>query len=367
VTAAAVADRAVTMPSVSLTARQAGAVALVASLAFVAQIPFFSLPPELGSDWWWYVTGVHNLAAGEPLYDPRLLAGPYNFVDPANIYAYNMAPWVIAMIAPFAALGEAGRSSWLIAMDLATALAIMLCLPARHRTLAAALLLASPVALMLFAWGNVGSLVLLGVAVWLVGWRRGSNTLMAVGLVLASVKVLPAIPLALVMLRERRWVPVAAAAAVTGGVTIALMLATGRNVLEDSVLTLANIDQLAWHNLAPSLYVGHATEIRAACIIVIAALAMQRPRYWTIAAMELAACGLVTNLYLDWLLVPVLIGFAYFGASRQGQAGWPSRLGLEWNAAEPQGYGRARLRSRPEGFRRRWRSGAPGETRTHGL
>jgi hypothetical protein len=183
----------------------------------------------------------------------------------------------------------------------------MLALPGRHRILSTGLLLASTPVLMLLVWGNIGSIALLGVGIWFVGWRRGSDRLMGAGLLLASVKVLPAIPVALVMLREGRWRPVAAVAALAIGVTAALSAATGRNVLADFALTIGNIRQVGALNLAPSSYLGHPTEIRIAAVAAIGLLALMRPRPWTIAAMLLATCALITNLYSDWLLLPVLV------------------------------------------------------------
>jgi hypothetical protein len=272
-----------------------------------ALVPSSSWPVKPGIDWHWYASGITNLAGGRPLYETRLLTGPYDFWTPENVYAYNMAPWVVPLMAPFAALGDLSRWAWLVAMDLATAVALLLVLPARRRLLILALFLVSTPILMLFVWGNIGAVVILGVSLWLVGRERGSETLMAVGLVLASVKVLPAVPLVLVMLREGRWRPVIAAAIVTGAVTLTLTLATGRNVLADFALTILNIQQVEGANLAPSFYVGHTTEIRAASIAVVALLALRQPSLVNLAVMELAVCGLVTNLYSDWLVAPAMI------------------------------------------------------------
>jgi hypothetical protein len=272
-----------------------------------ALMPSSAWPVKPGIDWHWYASGIANLVGGRPLYDTRLLAGPYDFWTPENAYAYNMAPWVVPLIAPFAALGDLSRWAWLVAMDLAIAVALLLVLPTRRRLLILALFLVSTPILMLFVWGNIGALVVLGVALWLVGRERGSERLMAVGLVLASVKVLPAVPLVLLMLRERRWRPVIAAAVVTGGVTLALTVATGRSVLADFALTILNIKPVEGANLAPSFYVGHMTEIRAASIAAVGLLALRRPSLLTLAFMELAICGLVTNLYGDWLVAPAMI------------------------------------------------------------
>jgi hypothetical protein len=94
---------------------------------------------------------------------------------------------------------------------------------------------------------------------------------------------------------------------VTGAVTLTLTLATGRNVLADFALTILNIQQVEGANLAPSFYVGHTTEIRAASIAVVALLALRQPSLVNLAVMELAVCGLVTNLYSDWLVAPAMI------------------------------------------------------------
>jgi hypothetical protein len=273
----------------------------------VALMPLVGLPRALGDDWWWYRAGVDNLVAGRPLYDLRLLTGPYDYTADVNRNSFNMPPYILPAIAPFAALGGLGLWVWVAALDVAMVGSVMLVSPRRHRALVVALVLCSPPAVARLVWGNIGNAVLLGISLWLIGRERRSSVAMTIGLMLASVKVLPAIPLAIVMFRERAWRPLIAAATILGGVTIGLSLATGRNLISDFILTIANIVQIAPFNLAPSAFLGHSAEIRALSLIALGLLALRRPTVLTIAAMEIATFGLVTNLYSDWLLIPVLI------------------------------------------------------------
>jgi len=283
---------------------------VVATAITVVLVRFAGLPIQAGDDFLWYRTGVDRLVAGLPPYDPRLLVGSYSFVAPENFYVYNMAPWLIPVVAPFTLLPpDPGRWAWLIAMDVCIAAAILLVLPERHRLLIAILLILSTPVLMSLVWGNLTGLVMLGIALWLRGRERGNEPLMALGLVLASLKLLPAVPLALAMLREGRWRAVAASAAVVGVVVGFLSLVTGRNLLVDFAQTISNIRLEPSMSIAPAAFLGPAAllPVRIVCGLAILVVALRSSSLLAVAAMELLVCGLVTNLYVDWLLAPALV------------------------------------------------------------
>ena len=283
---------------------------VVATAITVVLVRFAGLPIQAGDDFLWYRNGVDRLVAGLPVYDPRLLAASYSFVAPENFYAYNMAPWLIPLVAPFTLLPpDAGRWAWLVAMDICIAAAIVLVLPERHRLLIAILLILSTPVLMSLVWGNLTGLVMLGIALWLRGRERGNEPLMALGLILASLKLLPAVPLALAMLREGRWRAVAASALIVCLVVGFLSLGTGRNLLVDFAQMISNIRLEPSMSIAPAAYLGPDAllPIRIACGLAILVIALRSSSLLAVAAMELLVCGLVTNLYVDWLLAPALV------------------------------------------------------------
>src|SRR5664280_596263 len=103
----------------------------------------------------------------------------------------------------------AGQLAWWAAMSTALIAAFLLVwprLPFPRGPLLGLVIVLSPPFVMGMSWGNMGSLPVLGVALWFVGWRRDWWWLEAVGIALASMKILPAIPLiAWSTLRDRWW------------------------------------------------------------------------------------------------------------------------------------------------------------------
>jgi hypothetical protein len=167
-------------------------VALV--MLYVAPLlAFVTWPPRIGDDWLWYRDGIDRLAAGLALFEPDWLIGPFNYLDPSEYYKWNQMPWLLPLVAPFALLPEpVDRIAWTVAMAAILATAIFWVVPNRIHAVA---LLVWPPSLMTIAYGNTESLVVMGVAAWLVGSRRNSELYEAAGIVLASFKIFPAIPL----------------------------------------------------------------------------------------------------------------------------------------------------------------------------
>lgn len=163
------------------------------ALVGIVLVPFASYPSPLGSDWAWYRNGIDRLAGGQPIYDQSWLLGPFNYVGPGNVFQFNQAPWLLPIVAPFVLLPEpAAMVGWLVFMDAAVLLALALVIP--NRAPVVALVLLQPAVLMSLAWGNIEALVILGVALWIHGQRRELVRLEVIGIVLASLKVVPAIP-----------------------------------------------------------------------------------------------------------------------------------------------------------------------------
>ena len=225
-------------------------------LLALALIPLTSYPTSPGSDWLWYRNGIDRLVTGQPLYDPAWLLGPFNYLATANLYQFNQPPWMLPLVAPFVLFPEPlATYAWLAFSDAALLLALALVVP-RWPLLIVAVLLLPPI-LMSLAWGNVEAMVALGEALWIVGRRRSSWAAETVGIVLASLKVVPAIPLILFSLRSRRWKAAALSLLVAGAITAAVSAASGRELLEQFVRLTANTQPvLDRDNLSPAAWLG---------------------------------------------------------------------------------------------------------------
>ncbi|MEO8272635.1 MAG: glycosyltransferase family 87 protein, partial [Chloroflexota bacterium] len=176
---------------------------------------------DWGSDWRWLQDGYDRLAQGLPLTRPEYVAGPWSqFPPPAHspTYAWSLhPPYSATVYAPFLLVPEAVRQLvWTATMALAFLGAILVAWPRRlwwgTGLLLLALFLHPPVDGLWLGlidqvhYGNPNALVALGVALVWLGRRRGSMSLMAIGLILASLKILPAATLGvwLLVARDRR-------------------------------------------------------------------------------------------------------------------------------------------------------------------
>lgn len=290
----------------------AGLVAVTSAVLIL----FASYPAAPGADWPWYRNGIERLIAGQPLYDPTWLAGPYDYLAPANYFQFNQVPWLIPIVAPFAVLPEPIASwVWLAFTDAAMLLALALVIP-RWPPLVVIVLLSPPV-LMSLAWGNTGALVALGVALWISGQRHKSPALETAGIVLASLKVLPAIPLVLLALRARRWSAAIASALIALVVSIAVSVLVGQNALEQFIRIAANIEPVLNRlNISPAAWLGASPTdylvVRGiALVAVLLTMIRVKNDLAALALLELACCFLATNPYVDWLVVPGLAILAW--------------------------------------------------------
>ncbi len=299
-------------------------------------IPYARYPSTIGADWTTYRDGFDRLVHGLPLYDPSLLAGPYDYLAPAVQGMFNMPPWFLPLVVHAAVLpGLAGAVVWWLTIVVAAALAIVLAVPRRHRLLTIALLLASTPLWMIVAWGNAEALVLLGLVVWVIGIRKDRPGLLVIGVFLASIKVVPAIPLAIYMVRTGRIRPLLVAAGAAVAIVLLLSLTTGRSVLSDFVVAFQNIEQVADTNIAPSLFLRSllpgidAVVVTRALVAVMLGLFLLVPiTLFDVVWMELLVCAFPVNLFSFWLLAPVVVGLAAYRFASAAD-------GLPWSNPAP--------------------------------
>jgi hypothetical protein len=298
----------------------------VASLLILFIVAFAGWPIQIGDDWLWYRNGIDRLAAGQPLYKAEWLAGPYNYVSDENFYQFNQVPWLLPIVAPVSILPDPiDRFTWLAAMDAALTVAFALSFgnrAGRRWPVLLTLVLWAPT-LMCIVWGNIENLVVLGVALWFLGQRRGSRGMETAGMVLASLKVVPAIPLILLSLKSRRIAPVVAAGTIVALMTVPAVLLRGLDVIPSFLMATVNIAPLDIpQNLSPAIWMGIPLSlVRSGALLAMITAILIRRDWLATALAELTTCGLVTNLYADWLLPCVLPAIA---RSRETESGPPS-------------------------------------------
>ncbi len=295
-------------------------VLLISLVAIEVVIPFARYPSIIGADWFTYRDGLDRLTAGMPLYDPRMLQGPYDYLAPDFAGLYNMPPWFLPLVVPVAMLpAPLDRLGWVAVIAVALLVAIAWAVPPRHRALTTALVLVSTPLWMTLAWGNAEALVILGLVIWVIGVRRDTNWLLVVGLLLVSVKVVTAIPLAIYMLHISKVRSLLMAAGIAVAITLALSLWTGRNVLADFVVAFGNIEPTADTNIAPSRFllafapgIDAVVVVRIAAIVALVLLATAPMTLFDVAWMLLIVIALPVNVYSFWLLLPAIAALAAY-------------------------------------------------------
>jgi hypothetical protein len=317
--------------SSALWARRITAVSLLAAFVVVLAVIILwqtNLPVRLFEDWRWYQDGALRLMSGRPLYDPVYLHGPYDQTDPAVMGKYNQWPALaVALVAFEAAIPEAVREPlWGLLMAAFLVVAFALVWP--RSTLLVGTALALIVALLPATWlalrtANVASAVALGVTLTIVGQRRQSTGLVALGLLLAGIaKVLPAAPLVLwLLVRHRAWRPVVLALAVGGALTAVAVVLQGPSVIWDFVVTSAGQLPLAlWTNVAPAYLLapylgGLATPVSlaAAAVLVAAALRRRASDGSSLLLLTAASCLALPTTHVFWWLSPMVVVSAFYG------------------------------------------------------
>lgn len=317
---------------------------------------------DWGSDWRWLQDGFNRLAAGLPLTRPEYVSGPWSqFTNGKEIptYAWSLhPPYSATLYAPFLlAPGGIRPLVWDVAMILAFAAAIWLAWPRRLWWGTALLILAIMLWLPGIArsavldeihYGNPNALVMLGVALAWLGRRRGSTALMTAGLVLAALKIVPAVGLGvwLLVARQdpvpaRRAILVAVAALIVVTIPI-LFLDPG--AIGDLIASQANL--IPWAggaNLSPQIWlapeIGRSAAIAvsygigAVLLLVVLVRRLDGPGGLLLAAT--APLLFTPQLWAHWFLIPAVALFATAGEWRVVRAvderlrdavGFPARL-----------------------------------------
>ena len=228
---------------------------------------------DWGSDWRWLQDGLDRLAAGLALTRPEYVAGPWSQFPSGQMiptYAWSLhPPYSAALYAPFLLIPDEFRAvGWTAVMAVALAAAVWLGWPRRLWWGTGVLIVvgmlrltgsgAWPGVIDQLHYANPNALVALGVVLTWLGRRRGSVPLMAAGLVLASVKIVPAVTLGfwLLIAREGPIRPrqaIAAALVVLVALTIPVLL-LDHGAITDLIASQANL--IPWagpQNLAPRL------------------------------------------------------------------------------------------------------------------
>lgn len=304
-----------------------------------------NLRVRLFEDWRWYHDGPVRLMTGERLYDPVYLQGPYDQSDPAVIGKYNQWAALAVALLPFemAVPEQAREPVWGLTMVVMLVLAFVLVWPRKPQPLTGTVL-ALVVALAPATWlalrtANVASAVALGVSLSIIGHRRRSTGLVAIGLLLAGIaKILPAVPLVLwLIVKHREWRPVAVAIVAGAALTAVAVALQGPSVITDFVVTSASQLPLEqWTNVAPSYLLAPFLGALALPVSLLAAMGLVamalRPRTSDGASLLLlttASCLVMPTTHVFWWLSPMVVAIAYYG-DRIAQ-----RLGLlfDWQPA----------------------------------
>ena len=315
-----------------LTLRRLIAVLVLAVLAmYLVYVAVWqtSVPAPLFEDWRWYGDGAARLMTGQQLYDPAFLHGPYDQADPAVFGKFNQWPALAAALVPFQAIIPAGLRDlvWGLLMAAVLILAFALVWPraAQPSTgFALALIVAvAPPTWLALRTANLACVVALGVALTIVGHRRRSPALTAVGLLLAGIaKLIPAVPLVLwLVVKHREWRPVAYAAIAGAALTAIPVVLQGPSLITDFITASAGQLPLAeWTNVAPAYllapFLGSLAlplSLAVALVLAVYGLRPSRSDGASLVALTTASCLVLTTTHLFWWLSPVIVALAYYG------------------------------------------------------
>lgn len=281
---------------------------------------------DWGADWLWLADGVDRLAAGLPLNHPEYVTAPFSQLPNGPAYTWSMhPPWNATLFAPTLLLPlELRQPAWTWLMAAVLAAAGWLAWPRRlwwgtHLLVAAAVLPPPVVGLVdQIHLANPNALVVLGVVLVWHGRRRNSVGLVVAGLVLAAIKITPAVALAAWLLAAREGTGagrrgIALAAIAVAALTLPVLW-VDPGVIEDTIRVQLNL--IPWDgpsNLAPQMLLAPAlgadTAALASRIVglgLIGLVLVRRldgPGGFVIAAS--APLLLTPQLWSHWFLVPV--------------------------------------------------------------
>jgi hypothetical protein len=324
-------------------------VALGVYLLYIAVLQTH-VPAPLFEDWRWYGDGPARLLAGQPLYDPVYLHGPYDQSDPGIIGKFNQWPALAVALVPFQALVPRTMQplAWGVVMAAMLFAAFALVWPRTTLVTGAALVLlvaAATPTWLAFRTANLACAIALGVALTIVGQRRHSTGLVAIGLLLAGVaKLLPAVPLVLwLLVRHRQWRPVAVALAAGAVLTAVAVYLQGMSIVSDFVMTSAGQLPLAeWTNVAPAYLLtpllgdlALPLSVAVAIGLTVAALLPGRSDGASLLMLTTASCLVFWTTHLFWWLSPMIVVLAFYGDALARLLG---RL-FDWHPVAPSSEG----------------------------
>ncbi len=310
--------------------RLVAALVLLALAVYLLYIAVWQthVPAPLFEDWTWYGDGPARLLAGQPLYDPLYLHGPYDQADPHIMGKFNQWPALAVALLPFEAFVPQAVQPlvWGSAMAAMLVAAFALVWPRTTLVTGIALVLlvaVAPPVWLAFRTANFASAIALGVALTILGQRRHSTTLMATGLLLAGIaKLVPAVPLALwLVARHREWRALAVALVAGAVLTAVAVYLRGMSVIADFVTTSTGQLPLAeWTNVAPAYLLAPLLgnlalplSIAVAIGLALAAFLPGRTDGASLLLLTVASCLVLSTTHLFWWLSPMIVVLAYYG------------------------------------------------------
>jgi hypothetical protein len=298
---------------------------------------------DWGSDWRWLQDGYDRLAKGLPLTRPEYVTAPWTQFPPpgAPTYAWSLhPPYSATVYAPMLLVPADVRQLGWVAVCLVGLVAALLVAWPRRLWWGTGLLIVTaflhpPIDGLWLGiidqvhYGNPNAFVALGFALVWVGRRRDSVPLMAFGLFLASLKILPAVSLGFWLLvaherpepaRRSVFVAVLACAALTVPV-----LFLDPTVIQDTIRSQLNmIPFTGGSNFAPAVrWAGALGEAGASLVsraigigltVLVIVRRLDGPGGFILAS--IAPLFLTPQLWAHWFLIPAVAVLATAGEWR---------------------------------------------------
>lgn len=292
----------------------------IGSFAVFSIGPFALVPQTLGDDWPWYADGARRFFdPALPLFDPQLLAGAYDRLDPAIAGTWNQLPNVLAPALAVSLLaGPEARLVWWALTAAAVIAAFLLVWPRRvafavHLSLLVLLIAQGPIFEALL-WGNLSALSLIGAV--LVALRR-HPLLTAVGIAALALKGPMAAVAALWLLRaEGRAAlrPLLLAGVIVGLSFLPALVRFGPEIIGQTVTVVFNSVPTPYlNNLSPAFWIGVVTAAPVSLIALLLALpcfalGLRRPGSQAgLALLLVGVCFLSTTTWAHWYAAPIAV------------------------------------------------------------
>ena len=292
----------------------------IGSFAVFSIGPFALVPHVVGDDWRWYADGARRFFDPVlPLFDPQLLAGAYDRLDPAIEGSWNQLPNVLAPVLVVSRLaGPDVRLVWWALTAVAVLAALFLVWPRRvpfaaHLSLGVLLIAQGPIFEVLL-WGNLSALSLIG-AVLVAGRRHPFLT--ALGIAALALKGPMAAVAVLWLLRaEGRAAlrPLLLAGMIVGLSFLPALARFGPEIIGQTVTVVLNSVPTPYlNNLSPAFWIGAVTALPVSLIALLLTLpcvvvGLRRPgSQANLALLLLGVCFLSTTTWAHWYAAPIAV------------------------------------------------------------